>query len=78
MERVSPDRTFRSPSARPHTANAARGLALELVVQLERWEPGRAYERLGLDDHFYEILGLRVVGPHILAEATQVFFILLP
>jgi HPr kinase/phosphorylase len=42
---------------------------VELVVQLERWEPGREYERLGLDDAHYEILGLRVpllrmpVGP---------------
>jgi HPr kinase/phosphorylase len=33
---------------------------VELVVQLERWDPAREYERLGLDDHFYEILGLRV------------------
>jgi HPr kinase/phosphorylase len=33
---------------------------VEFVVQLERWDPARAYERLGLDDHFYEILGLRV------------------
>ena len=33
---------------------------IELVVQLERWEPGRAYERLGLDESSYEILGLRV------------------
>jgi HPr kinase/phosphorylase len=33
---------------------------LELVVQLERWVPTREYERLGLDDVFYEILGLRV------------------
>jgi len=33
---------------------------LELVVQLERWVPTREYERLGLDDTFYEILGLRV------------------
>jgi HPr kinase/phosphorylase len=33
---------------------------LELVVQLERWVPTREYERLGLDDEFYEILGLRV------------------
>jgi HPr kinase/phosphorylase len=42
---------------------------VELVVQLERWEPGREYERLGLDDTHYEILGLPVpllrmpVGP---------------
>ena len=33
---------------------------VEFVVQLERWESGREYERLGLDDQFYEILGLRV------------------
>ncbi|SRR6266508_2292366 len=33
---------------------------VELVVQLERWDPTREYERLGLDDVFYEILGLRV------------------
>ena len=31
---------------------------VELVVQLERWDPTREYERLGLDDEFYEILGL--------------------
>jgi HPr kinase/phosphorylase len=42
---------------------------VELVVQLERWDPKREYERLGLDDEFLEILGLRVplirmpVGP---------------
>jgi len=33
---------------------------VELVVQLERWDPEREYERLGLDDDFHEILGLRV------------------
>jgi HPr kinase/phosphorylase len=33
---------------------------VELVVQLERWDPNREYERLGLDDVFYEILGLHV------------------
>ncbi len=33
---------------------------VELVVQLERWDPGREYERLGLDDELYEILGLRI------------------
>jgi len=33
---------------------------VELVVQLERWDPSREYERLGLDDTFYEILGLRI------------------
>jgi HPr kinase/phosphorylase len=33
---------------------------VELIVQLDRWEPGREYERLGLDDTFQEILGLKV------------------
>jgi HPr kinase/phosphorylase len=33
---------------------------VELAVQLERWDPAREYERLGLDDDFFEILGLRV------------------
>jgi HPr kinase/phosphorylase len=33
---------------------------VELVVRLERWDPAREYERLGLDDEFFEILGLRV------------------
>jgi HPr kinase/phosphorylase len=33
---------------------------VELVVQLERWDPAREYDRLGLDDVFYEILGLRI------------------
>jgi HPr kinase/phosphorylase len=33
---------------------------VELVVQLERWDPMRQYERLGLDDEHDEILGLRV------------------
>ena len=33
---------------------------VELVVQLERWDPAREYERLGLDDEPYEILGLRI------------------
>jgi HPr kinase/phosphorylase len=33
---------------------------VELVVQLERWDQSREYERLGLDDRFREILGLRV------------------
>jgi HPr kinase/phosphorylase len=33
---------------------------VEFVVQLERWEPGRAYERLGLDDAFFEILAVKV------------------
>jgi HPr kinase/phosphorylase len=27
---------------------------------LERWEPGREYDRLGIDDEFYEMLGVRI------------------
>jgi HPr kinase/phosphorylase len=33
---------------------------IELVVQLERWEPGHDYDRLGLGDVYYELLGLRI------------------
>ncbi len=33
---------------------------VELVVQLERWEPGLDYDRLGLDDQTYEILGVGI------------------
>jgi HPr kinase/phosphorylase len=33
---------------------------VELVVQLERWEPHREYERLGLDDAFFDLLALRI------------------
>jgi len=33
---------------------------VELVVQLERWEHGREYDRLGLDESFYELLGTRI------------------
>jgi len=33
---------------------------IEFVVRLERWDPHREYERLGLDDESYELLGLRV------------------
>ena len=33
---------------------------VELVVQLERWEHGREYDRLGLDTSYYELLGTRI------------------
>lgn len=39
------------------TRNSKR---VELVVQLERWESGKEYDRLGLDEPAYEILGLKV------------------
>jgi HPr kinase/phosphorylase len=33
---------------------------VELVVQLERWDETREYDRLGIDDHAYDLLGLKV------------------
>jgi len=33
---------------------------VELVVQLERWESGREYDRLGLDDARYDVLGVPI------------------
>ena len=33
---------------------------VELVVRLERWDPLRQYERLGLDDESFDILGVGV------------------
>src|SRR5687767_1664798 len=33
---------------------------VELVVQLERWDPAREYDRLGIDDAHHESLGVRV------------------
>ena len=33
---------------------------VELVVQLERWDPRREYDRLGLDELTFELLGLRI------------------
>jgi HPr kinase/phosphorylase len=41
-------------------ASTRRSKRVELVVQLERWDPTREYERLGLDDAHYESLGIRV------------------
>ncbi len=33
---------------------------IELVVQLERWDPLREYDRLGLDDNLFDLMGLKV------------------
>jgi HPr kinase/phosphorylase len=33
---------------------------VELVVQLERWDPHREYDRLGLDEAYFDLLGLRI------------------
>jgi HPr kinase/phosphorylase len=41
-------------------ASTRRSKRVELVVQLERWEPGREYDRLGLDDAYQTIMGVNV------------------
>ena len=33
---------------------------VELVVQLDRWDANREYDRLGLEDSWYELIGLKV------------------
>ena len=33
---------------------------VELVVQLERWDAHREYDRLGLDENVYELFGVKV------------------
>ncbi len=33
---------------------------VELVVQLERWDPAREYDRLGLDEERFDVLGVSV------------------
>jgi HPr kinase/phosphorylase len=33
---------------------------VELVVRMERWEHGREYDRLGIDDEFHDLLGVRI------------------
>jgi HPr kinase/phosphorylase len=35
---------------------------VELVVKLERWDPSREYERLGLDETFEDILGVSIAS----------------
>ena len=35
---------------------------VELVVKLERWDPTREYERLGLDETFEHILGVPIAS----------------
>ena len=41
-------------------ASTRRSKRVELIVQLERWDPSREYDRLGLDETRYETLGIRV------------------
>jgi HPr kinase/phosphorylase len=41
-------------------ASTRRSKRVELVVQLERWDPTREYDRLGIDVAHHESLGVRV------------------
>jgi HPr kinase/phosphorylase len=41
-------------------ASTRRSKRVELAVQLERWESGRQYDRLGLDDEHFTLLGLPI------------------
>jgi HPr kinase/phosphorylase len=41
-------------------ASTRRSKRVELVVQLERWDPQREYDRLGLDEVFADLLGLKI------------------
>lgn len=41
-------------------ASTRRSKRVEFVVVLERWDPARDYERLGIDEHVYDILGVSV------------------
>ena len=38
---------------------------MELVVQLERWDPAREYDRLGLDENAFELFGVKVPLVHM-------------
>jgi HPr kinase/phosphorylase len=50
-------------------ASVRREKDVEYVIQLDPWKPGKRYDRLGLDDSRYEILGITLpyvempVGP---------------
>ena len=38
---------------------------MELVVQLERWDAGRDYDRLGLDENIWELFGVKIPLVHM-------------
>ena len=38
---------------------------VELVIQLERWDENREYDRLGIDEQYFDLLGLRVPLIHM-------------
>ena len=37
--------------------------SLDLVVQLEAWDPTKNYQRTGLESEYYEILGVNIPAP---------------
>ena len=41
-------------------ASTRTSKGVELVVQLERWDPSREYDRLGIDEASYDLLGLKL------------------
>ncbi len=41
-------------------ASTRASMAVELVVRLERWDPSREYERLGLEETLHEVIGVNV------------------
>jgi HPr kinase/phosphorylase len=46
-------------------ASTRHSKRIELVLQLERWDAGREYDRLGLDDRTYDLFGVRVPMLHM-------------
>jgi HPr kinase/phosphorylase len=38
---------------------------VELVVQLERWDTAREYDRLGIDENRYDLFGVKVPLLHM-------------
>ena len=46
-------------------ASTRHSKRIELVVQLERWDTAREYDRLGLDDKSYDLFGVRVPMLHM-------------
>ena len=41
-------------------ASTRSSKTVELVVRLERWDPAREYDRLGLDENLYDLIGVKV------------------
>jgi HPr kinase/phosphorylase len=46
-------------------ASTRTSKTVELVVQLERWDSAREYDRLGLDENVYELFGVKVPLIHM-------------